>query len=1144
MKKYLLILCLFVGNFYSFAQSPKPKVLVFSKTKGWRHTSIPFAHKAIIKLGEENGFVVDYTEESARFNDINLKKYAAIVFNCTTGDVLSNAEQAAFERYIQAGGGYVGIHSAADTEYGWPWYGELTGAYFESHPSNSNVQEATIWIDDNHHPATTHLGKTWVKTDEWYNYKNIYPNLNILMSLDESTYMGGTNGGNHPIAWYHEYDGGRSFFTGLGHTDESFDDPVMLKHLLGGIKYAMGNYKPLNYNKAYAETKPEENRFEKTVLVNDLDNPMELAVSSSGKVYFTELKGNLTVYNTNDNTFKLIHRFPLTLKGGTGLIGVTLDPDFDHNHWIYVYYSPPIEGEPIYFHLSRFKLSPDDEIDLSSEETFIKVPVQENSGAHHGGSLAFDSDGNLVLSTGDGTTPFPSDGYAPLDERSDPESYPKDAQRSASNTNDYKGKILRIKPGENGFYTIPKGNMFPADMPLTKPEIFAMGCRNPYRIAINPETGTIYWGEIGPDAGEDSPRGPKGYDEFNQAKKPGFYGWPYFVGNNRPYSNWDFDKETPGANFDPLHPYNESPNNTGLKNLPPPVPAMIYYPYSISPEFPELGIGGRSAMAGEFYTFKNENAKSKAFPKYYDKALFVFDWMRNWMLALRFDENENYLRNERFMPTTGDFRRPIDLAFDKNGVMFLLEYGSVYGADNVDARLVKIEYNSDNRAPQVSAFIVDTLAAARARENAHITSEGRVNSTQKYIAGPIPMTVQFGGRGIDKDFGDNLTYEWWIDGEKIEAGARFPSLKYNFIKAGNFEIILKVTDTSGLSDSDTIKVSAGNAPPEVEISSTQNRSFYWDDSDFKYEVKVIDKDGKKISKKAIKTTNNYNPQPFRPESDISGGAQILNTLSPGSLGKSLVESSDCKACHTIDQVSVGPSFTAIAQKYREDRRALNTLAAKIIEGGGGNWGTEHVMSAHPQLSQQDAREMVSYIFSLDDPNTKFKEISNSGVLELSAHKSYDTKGFYTLKAEATDKGSNWNNPQKGTDKIMLRYHVLRAMDADAHPGIKFDWGQLYESGYKSHLIYRHIDLTGVKSISFEIASKDQSGLIEMRKNSIGGPVIGKVAYEPTGAWDKMQWVEAKLEDPEADFQDLYFIAVKTTKPNDQIIKFKTVKFNK
>jgi len=216
------------------------RVLVFSKTKGYYHESIPSGIAAVQKLGEENGFQVDTTKDATQFNADNLKKYGAIIFLSTTLDVLNEAQQAAMESYIKGGGGFVGVHAAADTEYEWPWYNKLVGAYFKSHPNNPNVRKAVVSVIDKTHPATQELPEKWERSDEWYNYKDINPDLKVLAKLDETSYEGGENGDNHPIIWYHEYDGGRAFYTGGGHTEESFSDPVFLQHLLGGIEYAIG----------------------------------------------------------------------------------------------------------------------------------------------------------------------------------------------------------------------------------------------------------------------------------------------------------------------------------------------------------------------------------------------------------------------------------------------------------------------------------------------------------------------------------------------------------------------------------------------------------------------------------------------------------------------------------------------------------------------------------------------------------------------------------------------------------------------------------------------------------------------------------------------------------------------------------------
>ncbi|MER5179162.1 ThuA domain-containing protein [Streptomyces sp. NPDC002896] len=223
------------------------KVLVFSKTAGFRHDSIPDGIAAVRGLGAAHGFAVDATEDATAFTSTNLRKYDAVVFLSTTGDVLDEVQQSAFEDYIRRGGGYVGIHAAADTEYDWPFYGGLAGAYFQSHPA---IQPATVDVEDRAHPATSHLAAAWERTDEWYNYRsNPRERAHVLASLDESSYTGGTMAGDHPIAWCQDYQGGRAFYTGGGHTKESYADPAFRQHLLGGIRWAVGS--------AQADCRPE-----------------------------------------------------------------------------------------------------------------------------------------------------------------------------------------------------------------------------------------------------------------------------------------------------------------------------------------------------------------------------------------------------------------------------------------------------------------------------------------------------------------------------------------------------------------------------------------------------------------------------------------------------------------------------------------------------------------------------------------------------------------------------------------------------------------------------------------------------------------------------------------------------------------------
>jgi type 1 glutamine amidotransferase len=217
---------------------PRAQILVFSKTLGFRHDSIPAGVAAIRSLGRANAFSVTATEDAGAFTRKRLRRFEAVVFLNTTGDVLAPREQKAFKAYIRHGGGWVGIHSAADTEYDWPFYGGLLGAYFKQHPA---IQPAVIDVTDHSNPSTRHLPARWPRTDEWYDFRsNPRGAVHVLATLDESTYSGGTMGADHPIAWCHPFKGGRAWYTAGGHTIESYSEADFRRHLLGGILWAAG----------------------------------------------------------------------------------------------------------------------------------------------------------------------------------------------------------------------------------------------------------------------------------------------------------------------------------------------------------------------------------------------------------------------------------------------------------------------------------------------------------------------------------------------------------------------------------------------------------------------------------------------------------------------------------------------------------------------------------------------------------------------------------------------------------------------------------------------------------------------------------------------------------------------------------------
>ncbi len=588
-------------------------------------------------------------------------------------------------------------------------------------------------------------------------------------------------------------------------------------------------------------------------------------------------------------------------------------------------------------------------------------------------------------------------------------------------------------------------------------------------------------------------------------------------------------------------PVNRSPNNTGLTNLPSANSAMIWYPYAASKEFPELGQGGRSAMAGAFYTYDKNSPSKVKFPEFYDGALFIFDWMRNWVLAARFDQTENYVRTEPFMAANGDFRRPIDLAFSKDGVMYMLEYGSVYGADNEDARLVKIEYNTGNRAPVARANIVDSLAVAKANARSFLTSDNRSGPMIREAVGVAPLRLKFSGRGTDLDQDDQLTYQWLFDGKTV--GATQLSATHTYTQPGVYKAILTVTDQTGLTGMDTLVVKVGNAKPEVAITTAGNKSFYWTGKPFPYAVQVSDREDANIDPKQVKVYYAYSAQPgnaslIAPQQ----GHQEVAMAGSGSLGKTLIAGSDCKACHTIDKPSVGPTFLAVASRYKGQPGVVERLAKKIIEGGGGNWSKDHLMSAHPQIPQQDAQEMVKYIFSLTDEQTR-KTVPLQGSLALNEHKAEDARGEYTLVATYTDKGGTGIGPLTGTDIVTLRNAKVRTLNADAYVGFPRFGNRLGAGSHKAYVLLKGVDMTGIQSLTYEYSSLNKAGEIEVRLDSYAGPVVSRTAYPVTGDWKTTGQVTGAFDKPLTGRHDVYVIVVKRDKPNTDIIQLNSIQFN-
>ena len=1116
MQRLVALFVLAVALPLAAGAQQQPRILVFSKTAGYRHSSIPNGIAAIRKLGEENGFAVDATEDAGAFTSKNLARYRAVVFLSTTGDVLDAAQQDDFERYIQAGGGYVGIHSATDTEYDWPWYGRLAGAWFNGHPNSPNVRKGTFRVLDKSHPSTEGLPDRWERTDEFYNFKSIDPTIHVLVDIDEKSYQGGTNGDHHPMSWYHDVDGGRAWYTNMGHTEETFAEPLFLKHLLGGLRYAIGTG-TVDFSRA----RPEENRFTKVPLTEKLDEPTEFAVLADERVLFVERHGYVNLYSPKTGKVKRIATIPVSTKyadsseAEDGLLGLAADPNFAKNGWVYMYYSPA--GPEPKNVLARFAMR-GDSLDLASEKIILTVRTQREKCCHTGGSIAFDGKGNLFLSTGDNSNPFAT-GYAPIDER--PGRSPWDAQKSSANTNDLRGKIIRIHPEPDGTYTIPEGNLFPPGTPKTRPEIYTMGHRNPYRIAVDPRSGFLYWGEVGPDANEDSVgRGPRGYDEVNQARRAGNFGWPYFIADNKSYIRTTFiDSVTvqSGYPFDPVLPRNTSPNNSGLTVLPPARGAFIWYPYGPSAEFPLVGSGGRTAMAGPVYHRDDFATAARPFPQWYDGKLLIYDWMRGWIMAVTMKDNGDFVSMERFMPSE-KFSNPIDMQFGPNGDLYVLEYGTAWFQGNDDARIVRVEYTAGNRKPLV-AMNVDKPAGA------------------------LPLKVALSSEGtVDLDE-DSLSYDWTItrgDGSVVRKLSG-PNPSFTFTRAGSYTASLTVTDAQGASAAGKVQVVAGNEPPAVSVDLVGgNRTFFFPGVPIRYAVRVTDReDGSlrngRIAPGSVDISAQYLKQgmalaPMEQTAPKRDPAAPRKAAMPG---KNLIEGSDCLACHQYNRKSIGPAYMDVARKYHDDSTAVAHLVKKIRGGGSGVWGPV-MMPGHPQLSEEQASRMVAYILSLDDRPTLAPRMSPRGTYVPADTTGNAPQGVIVLRAAYTDRGANGMPSITREEMVVLRAPNVVVASGELSEGVqKQSVPQLpveitVVSRPGASVKLKQLDLTGISAVTLAAMApasyQASGGSIEIRVDSAMGPILG--TSEPVQPTADSAAPPARLRvalQPASGVHDLYFV---------------------
>ena len=690
---------------------------------------------------------------------------------------------------------------------------------------------------------------------------------------------------------------------------------------------------------ATATEAPPDYRFQVERLAEGIPQPMGLAIAPDGRIFFNEYGGKLKIYHPKTRQIVVAGELKIFKEQENGFLGFALDPKFAENGWIYCLYSPPgFDGQ----NLSRFTMK-GDTLDLASEKLLLQYDEQRKECCHHGGTVAFAPDGCLLWSAGDNTHPHAdSNGYGPLDER--PGRAPWDAQKSSANTMSLAGKVCRIRPKPDGTYEIPAGNLFPPGTPKTRPEIYAMGCRNPWRMSVDAKTGYVYWGEVGPDANDNGPRGPRGYDEINQAKQAGNFGWPYFIANNLAYTDYDYATKQLGQPFDPLHPINESVNNTGIRDLPPATSAFLYWPYRKPDKWTEFGEGGRTACAGPVFHWKPEFAKTNGFPQHFDNCLLFWDWERPFIKWARLDEKSDLVGLEPFpgaivatragTPLASGVtkvRRPAFAVFGGDGQLYLMDYGETWGA-NGDSQLLKISYVSGN-LPPVAKVQPEFLAVSDAAEGKATLSAAESR---------------------DPD-GSALTFQWTLQpgGKPLGNTAEIPlAIK----EPGNYVAEVRVTDAQGASRTASARLNVGNRAPKVTFLEPKEGDTYTPGQPIKYRLAISDpEDGESSAKPDELGARTLVTGAFRRDDGKE------DALDPGI---TRMKQSDCFNCHAAEQKIVGPSLVEIATKYRGQSGALELLTKKVREGGSGAWGPVPMLP-HPQLTDDEVAIMLRWMLALE-----------------------------------------------------------------------------------------------------------------------------------------------------------------------------------
>ncbi|MGH3475898.1 MAG: ThuA domain-containing protein [Nocardioidaceae bacterium] len=1020
------------------------RVLVFTKSAGGQHPATTAGVAAIRALGEEHRFAVQVTSDARKFDQTHLKQYRAVIFLNTSGDVLTTAQQNAFEAYFADGGGFVGIGSAVETEPDWQFFTDLIGTRATG---KTAVQPGTIKVADRVHDASKDLPEYWTRTDAWYNFAgNVRGESHVLATVVEHVdelgsfeiqpwggrlegIEGGTMGADHPVTWCKDWRGGRSFYSSLGNTAASFGESELRSHLAGAIGWAAGQADPVfsdcgatvlaNYQQTAVALPP------------NISEPIGFDTLPDGRVLQTDRRGGVRLHDPETNTTTILAQIPVYQASEDGMYGPAIDNDFETNRWVYLYYAPPTvedvklsTGEVVtqttptanapntgaspsvwdpwvgYFQLSRFKLvdateSAPAHLDLGSEQQIMRVPVNRGACCHVAGDIDFDSHNNLWMVTGDDTPAGGgnSGGFSPHNDMLTADGQFNaphvDARRSSMNTNDLRGKVLRItvddgdiaSEDENQFggsYTVPDGNLFPVGVDKTRPEIYAMGFRNPFRIQVD-SNDVAYVTDYSPDSQTPQNfRGPAGTGRVEIIREPANYGWPLCYRTNLPYYRWNFVTSQPLDSTPQTYECDnpaKGPDNTSRWNLeggPTVEPGLVQTPpitnpdvwYSFTPEnrtdnplgtpcfayyngsgatqcprlFPELGTGGVGPHGADKYEYDPDNPDPTKLPPYYDGSVFFGEFTRDMLREIQFDSQGRVFKINNLLDCGGltptrvpqtnrpfECDNPMDLQFDGSGHFYLLAYGDGFFNINNDSGMYRWDYVKGQRAP------IPVLSASP-------------------TSGPAPLTVQFSSNGSrDPDPGDSIRFEWDLNGDGT-IDSIDPDPQFTYTTPGQYTARLTVYDSSGKSAYANTTITVGNTAPTVTIDAPVDGGLFAFGESVPFSVTVTDPEDGVVDCDRVEVTFVLgHDEHGHAEETVNGCEGVLPTFAEdvshggnvfGVISASYTDlggSGGVPALTTVEQVNIRQKRQEV--EFVREESGTNVATTNDPEGGGQHRGS-------------------------------------------------------------------------------------------------------------------------------------------------------------------------------------------------------------